>query len=236
MLSFLGRIPWFGEILNAMATLVYIFAGMVLVFFTLSFFISFAYGPVIISCSEEDAFGSSVQSLHLTWGQPWRLVLYSIITFAMSFLAVFFFAFVLKVGLIIYSNLFMPLMHSLSPMLNNALYYIQSSVGGLDSIMRSILGDSGSRIFYLKQLYTPLGLPLSTQIASWIVYMSLLFAGYLSIGYGLATANTSFVISFIIFSKRLTNKNLLERDDSEIDEKENDIKIDPKKGDTKYLG
>ena len=66
--------------------------------------------------------------------------------------------------------------------------------------------------------------------------MSLLFAGYLSIGYGLATANTSFVISFIIFSKRLTNKNLLERDDSEIDEKENDIKIDPKKGDTKYLG
>jgi len=236
ILAAIGRIPWFGEILNALATLFYIFAGMALVFFTLSFFISFAYGPVIISCSEEDSFGSSVQALHLTWGQPWRLVIYSALAVALGLLGIFFFAFVLKVGLIIYSILFMPLMHSLSPLLNNALYYVQSSLGGLDSLMRGLLGHTGEQIFYLKQSYLPLHLTLSTQISSWIVYFSLMLAGYLAIGYGLAVGNASLVISYIIYSKRLTDSNLLERADSEIDEGEPDIKIDPKQGDTKNLG
>ena len=235
-MSVLGRIPWFGEIVNAMAALIYIFAGLALVFLTLSVFISFIYGPVIISCAEEDGFGSSVQSLYLTWGQPWRLVLYGTVTIVLSLLAVIFFAFVLKAGLIIYSNLFMPLMHSMAPILNNALYYIQCSLGGFDAVIRSILGDSGARFLYLKQLYILHDLPLSAQISSWIVYLSFLLAGYMAAGYGLAVFNTSLVISFINFSKRLTNTNLLKRDDSEIDEEESDIKIDPKEGDTKNLG
>ena len=235
-LSVLGRIPWFGEIVNAMAALIYIFAGLALVFLTLSVFISFVYGPVIFSCAEEDGFGSSVQSLYLTWGQPWRLVLYGTITVFMSITAVLFFAFVLKAGLIIYSNLFMPLMHSMAPILNNALYYIQCSLGEFDAVIRSILGGSGARILYLKQLYILQDLPLSAQISSWIVYLSFLLAGYMAAGYGLAVFNTSLVISFINFSKRLTGTDLLKRDDTEIDEEESDIKIDPKEGDIKYLG
>lgn len=237
IMALIGRIPWFGELLNAFATLPYIFAGMVLVFFTLSLFVSFFYGPVIISTSEEDGFGAAVQSLHLTWGQPWRLIVYGIITGFLYVFGILFFAFVLKVGLIIYSILFMPLMHSLAPMLNNALRLVQISLGSIHDWIVSILGETGSRIFYLKENYEALRLtlPLSVEVSSYIVYFFLLIAGYMTVGYGEAIANTAMVISYVIFDRKLTDTNLLTRKDSEIEEEDEDGNKEPQEEDTKDL-
>ncbi len=236
IMALIGRIPWFGELLNAFATLPYIFAGMVLVFFTLSLLVSFFFGPIIISTSEEDGFGAAVQSLHLTWGQPWRLITYGITIVILEIFGILFFAFVLKVGLIIYSILFMPLMHSLAPMLNNALRLIQLSLGDLHNWIVSVLGETGSRIFYLKENYAALhlNLPLSTAVSSYVVYFFLLIAGYMTIGYGEAVANTALVISYVIFDRKLTDTNLLTRKDSEIEEEEDDKEV--KEEDTKDLG
>ncbi len=235
IMALIGRIPWFGEILNSLATLPYIFAGMVLVFFTISFFVSFFYGPVIIATSEEDGFGAAVQSLHLTWGQPWRLVLYGITIIALEIFGIFFFAFVLKIGLIIYSVLFMPLMHSLAPILDNALRFIQISMGSINDWIVELLGPSGSKIFYLKQNYEALSLqiPLSTQISSYIVYFFLLIAAYMTVGYGEAVGCTGLVISYVIFDSKLTNTNLLKRKDSEIEEED---ESKPQEEDTKNIG
>ncbi len=236
IMALIGRIPWFGELLNAFATLPYIFAGMVLVFFTLSFFVSFFFGPVIISTSEEDGFGAAVQSLHLTWGQPWRLILYGIIIIALEIFGILFFAFTLKIGLIIYSVLFMPLMHSLAPMLNNALRLVQLSLGSIHEWIVSLLGPTGSKLFYLKENYAALQLHLhlSTVVSSYVVYFFLLLAGYMTIGYGEAIANTAMVISYVIFDRKLTDTNLLTRKDSEIEE-DNESE-EPSKDDTKDLG
>ncbi len=236
IMAIIGRIPWFGELLNAFATLPYIFAGMLLVFFTLSLLVSFFYGPIIISTSEEDGFGAAVQSLHLTWGQPWRLITYGITIILLEIFGILFFAFVLKIGLIIYSILFMPLMHSLAPMLNNALRLIQLSLGSLHNLIVSILGESGSRIFYLKENYAALSLhlPLSTAVSSYVVYFFLLIAGYMTVGYGEAVANTALVISYVIFDRKMTDTDLLKRKDSEIEEEDEDS--EPKKEDTKDLG
>ncbi len=238
IMAIIGRIPWFGELLNAFATLPYIFAGMVLVFFTLSLLISFFFGPVIISTSEEDGFGAAVQSLHLTWGQPWRLILYGITAIILYVLGILFFAFVLKVGLIIYSILFMPLMHSLAPMLDNALRLIQISLGSIHNWIIAILGESGSKIFYLKENYEILNLhlPLSTEVSSYVVYFFLLIAGYMTVGYGEAVANTCLVISYVVLDRKLTDTNLLTRKDSEIEEDEENKEKEPKENDTKNLG
>jgi hypothetical protein len=237
IMALIGRIPWFGELLNAFATLPYIFAGMILVFFTLSLFVSFFYGPIILSTSEEDGFGAAVQSLHLTWGQPWRLILYGIITLGLYVFGILFFAFVLKVGLIIYSILFMPLMHSLAPMLDNALRLVQISLGPIHDWIVALLGKTGSKLFYLKENYEllRLSLPLSTEISSYVVYFFLLIAAYMTIGYGEAVANTALVISYVIFDRKLTDTNLLTRKDSEIEEDEEDSD-EPQKEDTKDLG
>lgn len=218
LMAILGRISWIGEILNAFATLPYIFSGMVLVFITLSMFIAFFLGPAIIATAEEDGFGTAVQIMHLTWGQPWRMASYSLLSAVLLFVGVLVFVFVLKVGLIIYSILFMPLMHSLAPILNNALHYVEVSVGGLDNLFRSLAGAEGVKIIYLKQHYVALNLPASKEIASSIVYFFLMVAGYMAIGYGQAIISASQVIAYVIFELNLTSKNLLERADSELEE------------------
>ncbi len=235
IMALIGKIPWFGELLNSFATLPYIFAGMVLVFFTLSLFVSVFFGPVILSTSEEDGFGAAVQSLHLTWGQPWRLILYGITIAALEVFGIFFFALVLKVGLIIYSNLFMPLMHSLAPMLDNGLRLVQISLGQVHDWIHNLLGQEGSRIFYLKKDYEAiaLNLPLSTAVSSYIVFFSFLIAAYMTIGYGEAVGITGLVIAYVIFDKKLTDTNLLKRKDSEIEEEEEDSS--PAEEDTKNL-
>ena len=235
IMALIGKIPWFGELLNSFATLPYIFAGMVLVFFTLSLFVSVFFGPVILSTSEEDGFGAAVQSLHLTWGQPWRLILYGITIAALEIFGIFFFAFVLKVGLIIYSILFMPLMHSLAPMLDNALRLVQISLGQVHDLIVNLLGQEGARIFYLKKDYEAISLniPLSTTVSSYIVFFSFLIAAYMTIGYGEAVGITGLVIAYVIFDKKLTDTNLLTRKDSEIEEEEEDST--PGQEDTKDL-
>ena len=234
IMALIGKIPWFGEILNSLATLPYIFAGMILVFFTLSLFVAFFFGPIIISTAEEDGFGAAVQTMHVTWGQPWRLVLYGITIAALEIFGIFFFAFILKVGLIIYSILFMPLMHSLAPILDNALRLIQISMGQVHEWIINLLGAEGSKIFYLKKDYEAIvmQLPLSTSISSYIVYFFLLIAGYMTMGYGEAVGITGLVIAYVILDKKLTDTNLLTRKDSEIEEEEDNL---PTKEDTKDL-
>lgn len=218
LMAFIGDISGFGEILNALATLPYIFSGMVLFFMTLCLIFSLLLSPAIIASSEEDGFGAAIQCMHLTWGQPWRLATYGLLALLLFFAGIIFFAFVVKLGLIIYSILFMPLMHSLAPILNNALYYLENSLAGLDGAIRLVLGDNGSRIIYLKQHYLPEVLTATQSVASYIIYFSFLLVGHMTLGYGQGIVNSALTMSYIIFEVKLSNRNLLERRDSEIPE------------------
>ena len=235
IMAIIGRIDWVGEILNALATLPYIFSGMVLVFITLCFFIAFFLAPPIIASTDEDGFGTAVQCMHLTWGQPWRLMTYGILIFFLSIVGVFLFAFVLKIGLIIYSILFMPLMHSLSPILDHALFMIEKSIGSLDLFIRDLIGSTGAKMFYLKKDYLPVSLDQSEWIASIIVYVSLMVAGYMTLGYGMAVSNSGLTMSYIIFELKLSENNLLLRKDREVLEDQDSFEFNPKEN-TKTLG
>ncbi len=235
LMAAVGRIPWFGEILNALATLPYIFSGMVLVFMTICFGLAFFLAPAIIASSEEDGFGAAVQCMHLTWGQPWRLGVYGLMGILLFITGTVAFAFVIKIGLIIYSVLFMPLMHSLAPILDQALYYVQMSVGGLDAIVRDIFGEAGSRLVYLKKEYVALTLGPSAEISAVIIYIFLMLAGYMTVGYGYAIINATLVTGYIIIEKNLSEKNLLRRKDSEISEDSDAFELNLEEN-TKNLG
>lgn len=222
IMALVGRIPWFGEILNALATLPYIFSGMVFVFITICFLISIFLAPAIMASSEEDGFGTAVQCMHLTWGQPWRLASYGFLTFVLFMIGMVGFTFVIKIGLIIYSIFFMPLMDSLAPIFNNALYMVEVSIGGLDSFIRDIIGGDVARLIYLKKHYAPMEITLSQSIASSIVYIFFMVAAYMVVGYGQAIINSGLTMSYIVFELKLTTKNLLRRNDSEIIDHKNE--------------
>lgn len=221
IMALLGAISGIGEILNALATLPYIFSGMILFFMTLCLIISFFLGPAIIASADEDGFGTAIQCMHLTWGQPWRMASYGILATILFIAGIIFFAFVIKIGLIIYSVLFMPLMHSLAPILNNALYYLEISLGGLDRVIRGILGPGGSKVIYLKHHYMPEVLSMPQTIASYIVYFSFLIVGHMTLGYGQSIVNSCLTMSYVIFELKLSNRNLLNRKDSELPEDQN---------------
>jgi len=235
VMALIGKIPWFGDILNSLATLPYIFAGMVLVFFTLSFIIALFYSPVIIAATEEDSFGTAVEVMQMTWLQPARLMVYGLISLVLVVFALFFFLGILKVGLIIYSNLFMPLMHSLAPILDNALYYVQSAMGDLDTLVKELLGPSGSKMFYLKKMYQSISLSASAQVSSVLVFIFLMLAGYMSLGYTLAVANNCLLLSHNIIYKKIKGSRTLQRNDSEVTTEEEEIKINPESDDIKKL-
>ncbi len=217
IMSAIGSFYGFGDILISLGTLVYIFAGLILLFVTLSMLISFFLAPAIVAAKEEDGFGTAVECMRLLWGEPWRLVGYGVLTVVLALVFTFVFVFAIKVGLIIYSILFLPLMHSLAPLLENALAYMQQSLGGLDPLLRSLFGDEGVRYFYLKKNYMPIELPLSRTIASMIIYFFLMITGYMSLGYFLSTINSALVSSVVIFDHHLSGNNLLSRPDSQID-------------------
>ncbi len=217
IMSAIGSFYGFGDILISLGTLVYIFAGLILLFVTLSMLISFFLAPAIVAAKEEDGFGTAVECMRLLWGEPWRLVGYGALTMVLALVFTFVFVFAIKVGLIIYSILFLPLMHSLAPLMDNALAYMQQSLGGVDHFLRTLFGEEGIRYFYLKKNYTPVHLPLSRTIASMIIYFFLMITGYMSIGYFLSIINSALVSSVVIFEHHLSDNDLLSRPDSQID-------------------
>ncbi len=220
VMSAIGTVYGIGDILIALGTLIYIFAGFILFFLTLSMMVSFFLAPAIIAAREDDGFGTAVECMRLLWGEPWRLITYGILTTVLAVIFTFAFAFAIKLGLIIYSILFLPLMHSLAPLLDNALAWLQQSLGGLDPLMRELFGEKGARLFYLKKHYDPITLPLSRQLASGIIYFFLMITGYMTVGYALSLINSSLVTSIIIFDKHLTQTDLLKRPDSQMDSDE----------------
>ncbi|RMH62385.1 MAG: hypothetical protein D6677_09740 [Calditrichaeota bacterium] len=216
-MAVIGTVYGIGDIINALGTLVYIFAGLILLFLTLSMIISFFLAPAIIAAREEDGFGTAVECMRLLWGEPWRLITYGILTVVLALIFTIAFAFAIKVGLIIYSILFLPLMHSLAPLLDTALAWLQQSMGGLDALLRSLLGEKGARLLYLKKHYEPIALPLSRQIAATIIYFFLMITGYMTVGYALSLINSALVTSIVIFDSHLNQSDLLNRADSQID-------------------
>ena len=238
IMSAIGSFYGFGDILISLGTLVYIFAGLILLFVTLSMLISFFLAPAIVAAREEDGFGAAVECMRLLWGEPWRLVGYGVLTVVLALVFTFVFVFAIKVGLIIYSILFLPLMHSLAPLLDNALAYMQQSLGGLDPLLRSLFGEEGARYFYLKKNYMPIELPLSRTLASMIIYFFLMITAYMSLGYLVSIINSALVTSVVIFDHHLTDTDLLSRPDSQIDgerfefnPRENTKNLDEKKED-----
>ncbi len=128
----------------------------------------------------------------------------------------------------------MPLMHSLAPILDQALYYAQVSVGGLDTLFRELFGETGSRMIYLKKEYSAVSLGASGEISAVIIYVFLMLAGYMTVGYGYAIINAGLVTGFIIIEKNLSDKDLLRRKDSEISDDSDAFELNVKEN-TKNL-
>ncbi len=83
-----GKIPFVGEYLFVLPYLLYFFGAVFTLYTGVVFLISFIYTPAIVATIEEDTMGAVFNNYAVTWGQPWRIVLYHAVLLPLLYLAV----------------------------------------------------------------------------------------------------------------------------------------------------
>ncbi|MFQ6614695.1 MAG: hypothetical protein ACE5D1_07620, partial [Fidelibacterota bacterium] len=74
-----GKIPYVGEFLFSLPYLLYFFGSVFTVYTVVVLVTAFIYTPAIVAAYEEDTMGAVFQSYSITWGQPWRVILYNLL-------------------------------------------------------------------------------------------------------------------------------------------------------------
>ena len=87
LFALIGKIPFIGEIIFSIPYLLYLFGSIFTIYTGFVFFISFIYSPAIVGTIEEDTMGSVFNNYSITWGQPWRIVIYNIILIPLACLS-----------------------------------------------------------------------------------------------------------------------------------------------------
>ena len=99
LFALIGKIPFIGEIIFSIPYLLYLFGSIFTIYTGFVFFISFIYSPAIVGTIEEDTMGSVFNNYSITWGQPWRIVIYNIILIPLACFSVGIFKFVSFYGI-----------------------------------------------------------------------------------------------------------------------------------------
>ncbi len=219
-MGLVGRIPVFGEWFNALLTLPYIFAAVLLGFIVVVTFVGIILVPAIIAVSDEDALGGVFQSFSMTFNQPWRLAVYGGIVGVLEIVGMLLFALVLKVGYMIFSGLFtIGMGEKYIKIKETALAWLDRLLPVMNEWLQYLLG-SFSNWIYLSHPHVPMADTWSLQIAAGIFTFFLLILGGSVLAFGEAVGNTGMTILYVVLYKIHEDENLLEREDDELKEEE----------------
>lgn len=216
VMGFIGRIPVIGELGTFLLTIPYILAALLLLFIIIVAFIGVFLVPVIIATSDEDALGGVFQSFSITNNQPWRLLVYSLLTGVLEFAGIITLVFFLKKAFSLLCALFAVGMgEKFAKITEQGFYLIDKSLPQLYVWMEHLFGTFTSQI-YLSFHHAQLTLSASENIAAYIFVIFLLLIGGSAITYGEAIRNAGFTILYVDLYKIQEGENILEREDEEL--------------------
>jgi len=228
VMGLIGRIPAIGEWLNALLTIPYIFAGLLLAFIALVSVISIILIPAVLATMDEDALGGVFHSFSVVYNQPWRLGVYSALAGILEIVGFAMYAVFIKVGYTVFAALFtIGMGEKFFRISETSLAWLQKILGPVNELMRSAWG-SGVQYIYFSHPHTSLALSGTEQIAAVIMTIFLFLVGLSVLGYAEATGNTGMTLTYLAIYKRQEDENLLEREDEELkeEEEEEDEKTD----------
>lgn len=215
----LGRIPFVGEFGLTLFTPVWFFAALLVVIFVIVFALALLLAPAVIATTDSDAFEVVFQSFSVMWNQPWRLILYQVLTGALSAAGLLVMAFLFKKAFIVMDRLFSIIMGGDYINISAQALYVLNvllihSITWANALLKSWAGQ-----FYFNREFDPLTLPHGYQyVAADIFVFWLLLLGATVIAYGLATVNVGTTLSYLVLRKKKDDENLLERKDLEEEE------------------
>ncbi len=221
VMGLLGRIPFVGELGTSILTIPYIFGALLLLFILLAFFVALFFVPAIIATSDEDALGGVFQSFSITFNQPWRIIVYSVLLSFLYLAGIFFFALAMKTAYSIFICIFsFGMGEKVLQLQEQALYIIQQSLPALYGWAQALPGQMGSWIYLTNPHYFAPDLSGTMLISGYILGIFLLFFGGVVVVYGEAIYNAGLTIIYVILYKLQENESLLEREDEELKEEE----------------
>jgi hypothetical protein len=110
LVGLVGKIPWFGDVVASLSIVPLYLGALLFVFLVLVFALSFCLTPAIVATTGDDTFETSFELFSTLSGQPWRLVVYELLAWALATAAaalfVFFSAAALKIA---YLALYVPM-------------------------------------------------------------------------------------------------------------------------------
>ena len=99
LFALLGKIPFVGEFIFSIPYFLYFFGSIFTIYTGIVFLVSFIYSPSIIGTIEEDTMGSVFNNYSVTWGQPWRIIVYHSILIPLACFSVIIFKFISFYGI-----------------------------------------------------------------------------------------------------------------------------------------
>lgn len=220
IMGYLGRIPYVGEIGTTLLTLPYIFAALLLLFISIVFVVGLFFVPAIIATSDEDALGGVFQSFSITFNQPWRLIVYTLIIGVLKAVGVFLFAAALKISYRIFIALFTVGMgEKLVQIKEYALALLDRAFPAMYGFFQALPQGLGNYV-YLTHPHVLQNLPGTYVVSGYIFAFFLILLAGIVVAYGAAIGNAGLTIIYVILYKLHEDENLLEREDEELKEEE----------------
>lgn len=221
IVGLLGKIPFVGVFGISIFTMVWFFAALFVVFLVIILAVATLQAPAIIATTDDDAFEAIFQSFSMVWIQPWRLILYVLLSAILADLAFFILAFLAKKAFLVMESIFGATMgDAFINISSHAMYLLNFWLIQSIAWMQSILGKF-SGLIYFSRFFDPLVLPHGYQyVASYIFALSMLIIGGFIFSYAFASFNVGNTIAYIVLRKKKDNENLLERKDAEEEDTE----------------
>ena len=229
LFALLGKIPFIGEFIFSIPYLLYLFGSIFTIYTGLVFVISFIYSPSIIGTLEEDTMGSVFNNYAITWGQPWRIIIYNIILIPLACFSVAIFKLVLFYGMKLI-NVIMSHEILMGSKLTNIIGFAANTVWPqklFTSIAEnfttcSIFCDSTCNLGFHMSAFFDFFIPINSSnisslesIAGIIIGFFLIIISISFISYFLSIFSVGETIMFIIFRKISDDDNVLLHKDGE---------------------
>lgn len=216
VIGLLGKIPLVGEFGVTIFTFLWFFASLFVVFLVIILVVTLIQAPAIIATTNDDAFEAVFQSFSLVWSQPWRLILYEVVSAVMAVIGMLVLAFLSKKAFIVMDRVFSLVMGAdFINITSHGMYILNIWLFHSIAWVNSILGDMSAMVYFSRE-FIPLQLPHGYQfVTSYIFAIWMLIIGGLIFSYGLASFNVGNTLSYLILRKKKDDENLIERKDPE---------------------
>ncbi len=221
LVGLVGKIPWFGDVVAPLLFVGLYLGALLLVFLVLVFAVSLWLTPAIVASTGDDTFESSFELFSTLSAQPWRLVLYELLSRALTLVggAVFAFFSAVAVGAA-YAALHIPMGPKFGVAFAAAWRVVPSWLRGAYpapcSVLEWLSGLGIPFVFSAPEVSLPL--PWPQAIAATLISLGLLVTIGVVVAYAVNVHTVGQTIIYTILRKKKDDENLLEMYDEELEQ------------------